>query len=317
LLFPFAFATIVADQVTVLSIRIFSLLRLPVRSLRVKYRRQIGGSTPALDFDLNKRSTPWQQNKHYVTGSLTLEHSKQIVTFLLELRRAAKGLFIAIGVTGVAIFFLSSGLLSVFQEHLKEKLYFFSVAGPFLSHVKISLFAALYLLMPWIMHVIWKALGQPFGMSNTRRFWFVFSTCLLFYCGTLFCYLITLPYGVKFLLGFQSEHLKPVISISRFVNFITIFILAFGIIFELPVFMVFSAGVGVSRSFYITNRRFAILGIAILAALLTPTPDVVNMALMGGPLYLLYELGILVIKIFNMDKPKTKSANNEPPAKTP
>jgi len=241
-----------------------------------------------------------------------LEHSKQIVTFLLELRRAAKGLLIAILVFAVAIFFLSSGLLNFFQEHLKEKLYFFSVAGPFLSHVKISLFASLYLLMPWIMHVIWKAMGQPFGMSNTRRFWFVFSTCALFYCGTIFCYMITLPYGIKFLLGFQSEHLKPIISITKFVNFITIFILAFGVIFELPVFMVFSAGIGVSRDVYIKNRRFAILGIAILSALLTPTPDVVNMALMGVPLLLLYELGILVIKIFNMDKPKIS-----PPAETP
>jgi sec-independent protein translocase protein TatC len=146
-------------------------------------------------------------------------------------------------------------------------------------------------------------MGKPFGVTGRRLFWFVFATCFLFYAGTLFCYLVTLPFGVKFLLGFQSENMKAVISIGRFVNFVTIFILAFGVIFELPVFMIFSAQVGlISRATFEKNRRFAVLGIAILAALLTPTPDVVNMALMGCPLYMLYEAGILVIRLLRIDE---------------
>jgi len=152
--------------------------------------------------------------------------------------------------------------------------------------------------MPLLMYVLWKALGKPFGVSGRRLFWFVAATCLLFYAGTLFCYMVTLPFGVKFLLGFQSKDLKAVISIGRFVNFVTIFILAFGVIFELPVFMIFSNQVGlISRQVFERNRRFAILGIAILAAVLTPTPDAVNMALMGVPLYMLYEAGILIIRL--------------------
>lgn len=203
----------------------------------------------------------------------------------------------------VAIFFLSSGLISVFQDHLREKLYFFSVAGPFLAHVKVAFFGALFTLMPLLMYVLWKAMGKPFGITGKRLFWYVFATCLLFYSGTVFCYLVTLPFGVKFLLGFQSENMQAVISIGRFVNFVTVFILAFGIIFELPVFMIFSAQVGlISRKTFEKNRRFAVLGIAILAALLTPTPDVVNMALMGGPLYLLYEVGIIIIRLLRLDE---------------
>ena len=201
---------------------------------------------------------------------------------------------------------MSGNILFMFQEHLHEKLYFFSVAGPFLAHVKLAFFGALYILMPFIMYVVWKGIGRPFGLQGKKLFWFVFSTCFLFYAGTSFCYMITLPYGVSFLLGFQSEELKPVISVGRFVNFVTIFILAFGVIFELPVFMVFSAGVGVSRNVFERNRRYAVLAIAILAALLTPTPDVVNMALMGGPLYFLYEAGILVIRIFDLDRKKSE-----------
>lgn len=236
-----------------------------------------------------------------------MEHYNNLIIFLSELRKSIRFLGISLLVLTVAVFFMSTGLITVFQDHLREKLYFFSVAGPFLAHVKVAFFGAVYVLMPLIMYVLWKAMGKPFGVTGKRLFWFVFATCFLFYAGTLFCYLVTLPFGVKFLLGFQSENMKAVISIGRFVNFVTIFILAFGVIFELPVFMIFSAQVGmVSRRTFEKNRRFAVLGIAILAALLTPTPDVVNMALMGGPLYLLYEAGILVIRILQIDEKRAR-----------
>lgn len=235
-----------------------------------------------------------------------MEPYKHFAIFISELRRSIRSLGISVLVLTVGLFLVSGNLLLFLQEHLNEKLYFFSVAGPFLAHVKVAFFGTLYLLMPWIMYVVWKGIGLPFGVTGRRLFWFVFATCFLFYAGTLFCFMITLPYGVSFLLGFQSEDLKAVISVGRFVNFVTIFILAFGVIFELPVFMVFSAGVGVPRKVFEQNRRYALLVIAILSALLTPTPDVVNMALMGGPLYLLYEVGILVIRIFGLDEKQSR-----------
>jgi sec-independent protein translocase protein TatC len=238
-------------------------------------------------------------------------HTNNFVIFLSELRKSIRLLGISMMLLTLAIFFMSTGMITVFQDHLHEKLYFFSVAGPFLAHVKVAFFGAVYLLMPLLMYVLWKAMGKPFGVTGSRLFWFVFATCALFYAGTLFCYLVTLPFGVKFLLGFQSENMKALISIGRFVNFVTIFVLAFGIIFELPVFMIFSAQVGlISRKTFEKNRRFAILGIAILAALLTPTPDAVNMALMGGPLYLLYEAGILVIRLLQIDEKRARDRSD-------
>ncbi len=116
-----------------------------------------------------------------------------------------------------------------------------------------------------------------------------------------FCYFITLPLGIKFLLGFGSAELQPVISISKFVNFTTIFFLAFGIVFELPLMMIFLARVGVcTRRFFERHRRVALLAIAVIAAMLTPTPDIVNMLMMGGPLYLLYEAGIVIMMVMRV-----------------
>ena len=227
--------------------------------------------------------------------------SAKAVIFLSELRKSLRSLGVGIVAVTVAIFFLTPDLLRVVQHHLADKLYFFTVAGPFLAHVKLAAFASLYALMPWMMAVFWRAMGKPFGVEGLQVFLFVLFTTLLFYAGTLFCYFLTLPFGIQFLLGFGSEQLKPVISISRFVNFVTLFILAFGVIFELPVFMVFLARVGVCpRSFFEKNRRYAVLAIAIIAAMLTPTPDIVNMLLMGGPLYLLYESGIVILLLMRI-----------------
>ncbi len=230
-----------------------------------------------------------------------IESPPAFVVFLNELRKSIRALFITIIGSTVLVFFLAPRLLDIVQGHLAEKLYFFSVAGPFLAHVKLALFGALYGLMPWIMSVFFRATGKPFNVTRTQLVLFTFFTCLLFYAGTLFCYFITLPFGINFLLGFGSEELKPVISIGRFVNFVTVFILAFGLIFELPILMVFTAKIGlVSRRFFSRHRRYALLLIAIVAALLTPTPDIVNMLLMGGPLYLLYELGIVILAIMRI-----------------
>jgi sec-independent protein translocase protein TatC len=230
-----------------------------------------------------------------------LELNSNLVIFLSELRKSIRLLGAAVIFGTAALYVLSATVLTGLQNHLDQQLAFFTVAEPFLSHIKLSFFVALFVLMPGILYCLWMALGKPFKLDESTLVWFVLFTTLLFYLGTGFCYFITLPYGVKFLLGFQSTQLHPVISISKFVNFVTIFILAFGFIFELPIFMVFAAKVGIcSRKTFEKHRRYAILIISIMAALLTPTPDIVNMLLMGGPLYLLYEVGILVLRMMKI-----------------
>jgi sec-independent protein translocase protein TatC len=92
---------------------------------------------------------------------------------------------------------------------------------------------------------------------------------------------------------------------------VLLFILGFGVVFELPVFMVFSAQVGmISAAGFARNRRYAVLAIAILAAMLTPTPDLVNMGLMGLPLYLLYESGILLIHLLDRNRGTASSSDD-------
>lgn len=227
---------------------------------------------------------------------------KRLLGFLLEIRKTILWLGGGIILGTFACYFLSPAIFAAMQDHLSQQLAFFTVAEPFIAHVKLALAVTLFLLMPWIVFCFWRAMARPFGLSAKALTAFVFFTSLLFYIGTLFCYFVTLPFGVKFLLGFESEQLKSIISVGKFVSFVTIFVLAFGLIFELPIFMIFFARAGICpRSTFEKSRRYAVLFISIIAALLTPTPDVVNMLLMGGPLYLLYEMGIVVLKIMKIN----------------
>lgn len=230
-----------------------------------------------------------------------MELNTNLISFLSELRKSIRLLGAAIIIGTIGLYLLAPALLLIVQNHLDQKLAFYTVAEPFLALVKLSFFTTIFVLMPGILYCVWKALGKPFKLSERAVNVFVFFTCLLFYAGAGFCYFITLPYGVQFLLGFQSEFLKPIISINKFVTFVAVFVLAFGVIFELPIIMIFTAKVGIlSRKTFEKQRRYAVLVISIMAALLTPTPDIVNMLLMGVPLYLLYELGIIVLKVLRL-----------------
>ena len=221
---------------------------------------------------------------------------RPLLIFLQALRKSLRGILIALPILSVTIFLLSSRLLLFLQGHLAGKLYFFSVAEPFLAHAKLSLATACLVLAPWLLFVLLRAAAKPFKVSRLFVNAMVLTTTLLFYAGAAFCFFVTLPFGIKFLLQYSSTELQPVISIDKFVQFVVMFVLAFGLVFELPVAMVFLGKTGIcGRKFFQRRRRWAVLLIAVVAAVLTPTPDVFNMALMGAPLYLLYECGIVIM----------------------
>ncbi len=201
------------------------------------------------------------------------------------------------GLTGL-FYFIAPQVLPLLQDHLSQHLAFFGVMEPVVAMLKLSALLALSLLAPWIIFRISQGLVAVIGVSRGFALGFTIAALLLFYSGAAFCFFVTLPFGINFLLGYQSEHLKPVISIGKFVDFVTFFILGFGLIFELPLIMILLCRLGVCS--YVTfarYRRYAVLIIAIMAAVLTPTPDILNMSLMGIPLYLLYEAGIIIARL--------------------
>ena len=130
------------------------------------------------------------------------------------------------------------------------------------------------------------------------RLGFWLASVALFYLGVFFCLSITLPYGSRFLLDFETDRIKAVISVRKFIDFCLVFTYGFGLIFELPVVMLLLGKLGLVTVEKMAGfRRYAILAIAIVSAILTPTPDIFNLVLMAVPLYLLFEVGIIGMRI--------------------
>ena len=208
----------------------------------------------------------------------------------------------------VAIFYwLSPHILRLLQGYLGQRLAFFGVMEPVLALLKLSSLLSIAVMAPYLLFRLSQGLVAVMGVSKKFSFLSGFFALILFYFGAAFCFWVTMPFGINFLLGYQSETIRPVISVGKFIDFIMFFLLGFGLIFELPLLMtiVCSLKLCAPESFE-QKRRYAILVIAILAAILTPTPDVFNMALMGIPMYCLYEIGIISTKMVAIKKDKVK-----------
>lgn len=178
-------------------------------------------------------------------------------------------------------------------------LIFLAPAEAFWMHMKIAMLTGLMLVLPVILYQIWKFIA-PGLLPHEKRYAlpFVVLATTFFFFGLLFCFYFVLPFALNFLLTYKTENLKPMISIGNYVDFTSKFLLAFGLIFELPLVIGVAAKMGlVTPQWLSKNRKYAILANFTIAAILTPTPDVFNQTLMALPMCLLYEVGIMAARV--------------------
>ena len=167
---------------------------------------------------------------------------------------------------------------------------------------------------PVVFSQIWRFVA-PGLFSHEKRVVIPFSilSTFCFVGGAAFGYFIVFPPAFKFLVGYNNEFLTSMPAVSEYFSLATRLLLAFGAIFEMPIFMVFLAKIGlVDVGFLNRNRKYSILINFIIAAILTPTPDVVNQLMMGVPLMVLYEISVLAVWAFG--KKGFSGFSDSPPA---
>jgi sec-independent protein translocase protein TatC len=244
-------------------------------------------------------------------GNLNVEISRQeVFQSLARFRKSFLQIILFFMLAALPILIFSKSILRHLRDtSLRIDLVAFGIPESFLAILKLTLYATLFLSMPFIFFHLWRAFTPLFHRKGLRSSPSVLITAIfLFYLGAFFCYFVTLPFGVQFLLGYQSAQIKPMISVEKYVSFCTFFIFGFGLTFELPLILALLSYLRLIQASFLTrNRRYAILLIAIVAAVVTPTPDVFNMALMGGPLYILFEIGILLVKIIERRRMKEEA----------
>jgi sec-independent protein translocase protein TatC len=209
-------------------------------------------------------------------------------------------------------FSMHSPFVSLIPSKIKNpSLVFLAPAEAFWMHMKVSLVAGLVLSLPIILHQFWKFISPGLLLKEKKYVGpFVVSASLLFLVGALFCFLLVLPFAMGFLLTYKTGSMTPMLSVGNYVDFCLKFILAFGAVFELPIIIVLLTRMGiVTPKTLARNRKYAILIAFIVAAILTPTPDAFNQTLMAVPMIVLYEVGILVSRLFV--RKKTEDAQRQ------
>ena len=234
------------------------------------------------------------------------EKKLPLTSHLQELRKRLILSFIAVGVGFVVCYAFADPIFTILaaplMNILKPKggsLIFISVAEAFFTYMKVAFIASIILTSPFILYQIWAFIAP--GLYQKEKKYvipFVLGGSLFFALGVLFGYFVAIPFGFRFLLGYATDFIKPMPSMKEYLSFSIKFLLAFGLVFEFPVILVLLSRIGIiDAKMLARQRKYAILLIFVFAAVMTP-PDVISQVLMGLPLIGLYELSILLSRIF-------------------
>lgn len=230
-----------------------------------------------------------------------------ISSHLIELKNRLIKVAIVLAFFFGLCFYFKEFLLFWLEDPLPDKykgnLFFIEPTEPFFAHMKVSFMGALFISMPYILYQIWFFISPGLKVKEKKiTMMFVVFGTLFFLFGGLFCYFLVLPLGLKFLIGYGIEWYHMQVTIKMYFGFVVKLILAFAFAFQTPLIMVLLTKFGIINTIKMRMyRKWAFLGAFGLAAVLTP-PDIITQVLLGFPLYMLYEFGVLVSAFFEDPK---------------
>lgn len=215
----------------------------------------------------------------------------------------------------IAVILISGTIFGYYKSHIAmnylfsrvKVVIFISPTEGFVTKIKIAFILGFILTIPLILFILLNFIHKRFNLFS--KGYIVFLTLIgyiLFLIGASFALFVVLPLGLTFLLGFATPQLEPMLSVGNYVSFATVFLLVFGVTFEMPLIILSLTGAGILNSTILRKKRkYVILIIFVIAGFLTP-PDVVSQILMAVPLLLLYELSIFFARIREGKKKKLK-----------
>lgn len=226
---------------------------------------------------------------------------------LEELRKRLIVCAIAIGVGFLISYFFKEQILQWLMKPLLQalpkgephKLIYTAPHEAFVTYLKVSFIAGVGLATPVILFEMWRFMA-PGLYEHEKRYLFpiVFLSTVFFVGGAMFGYFVVFPYGFQFFVSFANDFITPMISTREFTSFATRLLLAFGLVFEMPIVAFFLARLGlIDSQFLRRQRKYAIVLVFIIAAILTP-PDVISQMLMAAPLIVLYEMSVWIVYFF-------------------
>jgi sec-independent protein translocase protein TatC len=245
--------------------------------------------------------TPQPENEVRATF---IEHLQELRTRLV---RSLLG--VAVGTAAMGAFserayrWLMDPVISSLPEGQRH-LNFTSYLEPFFVYLKVAIYGGLFLAAPWVLWQLWLFVAPGLYKREKRVVIpFLASGTLLFYGGAAFCYFVIMPYAFPALAAIAGDDMTPILTMREQLTLVLAMMLGFGVVFEVPVIIAFLSMVGlVSADFLAKYRRVAIVVNVTLAAIITPTGDPFNLALMAVPMILFYEIGVLLARVLGKKK---------------
>jgi sec-independent protein translocase protein TatC len=232
-----------------------------------------------------------------------------LISHLVELRQRLLKAVVAVAIVFAPCAWFANDLFTIIATPLIQKMpvgssmIATSLISPFMAPLKLSLFVAIFIAMPYVLYQAW-AFVAPGLYKREKRFAIplVVSSILLFYCGVAFAYFVVFPLMFAFLTTTAPTGVQVMTDISNYLDFVLLLFFAFGVAFEMPVATVLLAATGMVRvETMAKNRGYVILGIFVIAAFLTP-PDALSQTAMALPMWILYEIGIFLSRILLKEK---------------
>jgi len=232
-----------------------------------------------------------------------------LISHLVELRQRLLKAVVAIAIVFAPCAWFANDLFTIIATPLIQKMpagssmIATSLISPFMAPLKLSLFVALFIAMPYVLYQVW-AFVAPGLYKREKRFAIplVVSSIVLFYAGVASAYFVVFPLMFAFLTTTAPTGVQVMTDITNYLDFVLLLFFAFGIAFEMPVATVLLAATGLVRLETMTkNRGYVILGIFVIAAFLTP-PDALSQTAMALPMWFLYEIGIVLSRIMLREK---------------
>jgi len=242
-------------------------------------------------------------------GEKTKASEKSSMPFLEHLEELRKRLIrslAAVVVCSIAAFVFSDEIIQFIQIPLRGvPLHNWQVTGVFTAYFKVSLIAGIIVALPYVFLQLWGFISPGlYAHEKSRVVPIVIASTLLFLVGGGFCFWVVLPLALDFLIHFGEGRFINYITVGSYISFAGFLVLAFGLVFQLPVVAFFLGKFGIITSnFLAKGRRYAIVIILIVAGVLTPSPDIFTQLLMAVPLYILYEISIIIVKVTNRPRP--------------
>ena len=251
-------------------------------------------------------------------GAMTFfEHLSELrKRIIYSLYAIGIGAFIGVYVSKYVINIIIRPIIKALTEaHLNAELVYTHPAGYLNTYITLGVYIGIVLASPVVLYQIWLFVAPAlYKHERSAITGFLFSTVFLFLSGIAFGYFITLPYILRFLVSFQGpvSSIKPMITVNEYFDLVLLVLLGLGLVFELPILIFFLSLFGiVTPKFLWKNFRYAILVIAIVAAIVTPTPDAMTMLIFMAPMVGLYFVGIAVSAVVTRRRERRLAAPAE------